>query len=258
MKKILILLGALLFCYSSGVLAKRKMPRTLPSGVVFPMFNQAAFINPATLPLASKARSIQLLYQPPETSDGRHFYQASFANNGKRFGLGLGYDGSTTKYADSLRHGGFVGAGYAFDMVAIGVGVREPNTEDSVDPFLDIAFNIGENAKGNGLNGSVILRDLNHDARMDIGIGYMKRNKYQLEANVLFPDFDDLTSNYTIAISAGVYAGIFGVSFGSQYHVGPETYSHFLAGSIQLGESLSVLVKFETPNQFTFGLTLSV
>jgi hypothetical protein len=80
------------------------------------MFNSAAFMNPSRLAL-EKARSLQGLYSIPPNSSSAHGYEFSIANASKRFGLGLGYQGSALD--NNLVHGGFLGAGYNIDMVSL-------------------------------------------------------------------------------------------------------------------------------------------
>lgn len=245
----LVLLG-LLPC--SPLLAKSsgKVKRGLPGALIFPHFDSAALINASTL-VHNKGTAVQGLYSPPPSSGETHQYQLGVASASKKFGLGMGYTG----YSDTqATHGAFAGLGFLIETLSLGLSIRDPNVENDFDPDVDFGLDL---AIDKSVHLGVVLYNINRTPNVALGVGYVKENKYFLEANLGFQNVNNIdTSNYTLTLAAGVYAGIFGMGFQTNYYASSKDYDHILSGLIRPSDNLHFLVQFETPRRFRFGLTV--
>lgn len=227
-------------------------PFPTPTGILFPSITSAGGTNAAALPLAGKLTAVQAGYSKGTSSDPEQ-YLASVAATSKNFGLNLGYLG--TKVGGSQVNGGFVGAGFFLQPVAMGINLRDDDVNGGASPSVDLGLIANE--QKNFTFGFVVY-NLNTAAQLNAGIGFGGGKKYNMELNVLLPPFSN--SNGTTAVTAAgtIYAGeSVGISFRTTYFSQSKTYEHCFGVAGWLTETLSLFAQFTTPRTWTGGLTLA-
>lgn len=225
-----------------------------PGGILFPGFQVAAGTNPASLTYFEKAKSLQAAYSPALTHDDGHGYFGSFAYGSKNFGLGLGVSGRYLNRNNT--NGVFLGSGYRFQKVALGLAIRDPRLSGSFSPNVDLGLMFGE---GKGLTLGLVVYDIDNSGRMDLGVGFSGGKKFNVEANLLFPSFSRLSdshSDYRVLVSANIFMDFLAVTLQSGYFTHLKEFSHTCAITAWFTEWLNLILQYHTPRTWTLGTSL--
>lgn len=223
-----------------------------PAGILFPGIATAAGINPAALGFADKSTAIQLAYGPPVLSGESHRYFASFATAKKGVGFGAGINGNTVN--GDVNNGAFLGMGFDFERVALGLTVREGNLSGPLAPSVDVGLLFG---KGQGLRAGLVLYGLEEAQRLDLGIGYNGGKRYNLEANVLLPPFNSFSGgSFTLSLGANLFVEFMNFLFRTTYLTGSDTLIHTIGAGAWLNQKFNLGVQFTTRHEWTAGITL--
>jgi len=234
-----------------------KLLRPVPAGILYPMFNQAAIVNPAALP-KEKATSVQALFSPGSTDGAANNYEGTVATSTKKLGLGLGYLGSQS--TSQTTHSAFAGVGAKWNNISVGMSVQDPDVSSGgFQPNLGV----GMIASLKEFDIGAVMYDLNESARGGLGVGFANK-RYALEGYILLPPFstlDNSTAPFLLGVGAGIYGQVVAVSFGatyalSQQNFGGDSLQFFIAGVAWLGNSFNLFARFDSPETFTGGITL--
>lgn len=219
-----------------------------PVGILFPSLNVAPGVNAASIPANNKGTAVNVAISPTQPSS----YFGSVASTGKSFGLGVLYNGHDG--GGGLGHGAAIGAGYAFDSVALGLSARDWDINSGGwNPAFDASLMLL--TLENFIAGAV-LYDLNHDARLDVGIGVKSGKRYNIEVNLLLPPFSNLDGGYTGTLSASIFVERLGVHFRTSYFTASSDFSHTIGAGAWVTEAVHLLAQYSTANTATIGLTV--
>jgi len=226
-----------------------------PVGILFPGFNVAAGVNPAALPLAGKMTSVQASYTPSLASGDASSMFGGLAAAKKGLGVGIGTQRVET--SGGSVQGIFGGAAFSFDTVSIGLGLRDGNLSGGYNPNVDIGFIVGDQKSGRSLSFGGVLYNLDRYPQLAIGIGYGNVKRYCLEANLLMPPFEQLsTSYYIISLSATLRAEFLLLYFRSSYQTRFLNFSHTLGVGFQVLEHLNLFAQYSPDRTVSAGLNV--
>lgn len=225
-----------------------------PSGLVFPGLNGAAAINAAALPASGRATAVQAAFTPSLQSGDPMGIFGGIAMARKGLGLGLGIEHTSVSNLSTL--GGFAGAGFAWDALSLGVGLRDSDLDGGFSPQVDVGLLVGEGKDRRGVAFGAVFYNLNTTAVLGAGIGYRGGKKYHLEANVVLPPFSDMDGNYTITAAATINAGIFGLFFRTSYFTQPSDFSHTVGALAWISQRFNLIAQFTTNRTATVGATV--
>ncbi len=223
-----------------------------PGGILFPGFGIAAGVNPAAIPLMGRGTAVEAAVTPAIQSGDPNGLFASATNAGSSFGLGLGYDGSLL--GGHLTNGVFGGLGYNFDPLSVGVAVRDPDISQSGQASADIGFEYETKSE---LTLGAVLYNVNHNAQADVGIGTKGGKKYNLEADVLLPPFNNFGSNdFLGTLSASVVPGMIGFHFAVSYDTGAKDWYYTVSGAVFVNDNVDIVLQYATTRQATAAVTV--
>lgn len=255
----LVLVGSTSLSWAASSTAITPLPTAFPfpnavNGIIFPGFNLAGGVNPAALPLAGKAGSLQLAYGPAlRQGDNNHAF-GGLAIAKKGIGIGLGYHRNDGPYG--MSQGVFGGAGFSIDQVAFGVGVRDTYLQGGFHPNVDIGILVGDQKTTRSVSFGGVFYNLDNLPQMAIGIGYGSVKKYTLEANVLLPPFDYMDNGYFFTVAASLRAEFLGLYFRTSYGTSYSNFSHTVGLMAWVAERFSLFAQFITSRTLSAGFNV--
>ncbi len=255
-KSIIFLLSLSTFAFAKAGAGSHPLPAgqmfPTPAGILFPPVTGAGGINAAALPLADKVTSVQAGYGRNGNGD-REQYLGSLAATSKNFGLNVGYLGE--KAGGSTVSGGFLGAGFVVDPLALGLNLRDADMSGGASPSVDLGL-IANQQKN--FTFGFVMYNLNSAAQLNAGVGFGGGKKYNMELNLLLPPFSNSNGDYAVTVAGTIYAGeVLGLSFRTTYFSSGKTYEHCFGVAGWVTDTLSLFAQFTTPTTWTGGMSLS-
>ncbi len=210
--------------FESGAYASPPIIATLPGGIVFPALNDAAFQNAARMRI-EKATSFQGLYTIGKGStDSKGGLSAAYGNG--KGGVGAGFELSNSYTTTALGpfaisserewalSRSYLGASVGSDDISAGVSLIQYGSLSSISPEIGLGLILGTGKKNcfaatiDGIGGNAV------STHLTLGYGYAELETYSLEANLIFPAFDQFgTSAFQGKLVGNIYIKSFGAGF---------------------------------------------
>lgn len=221
----------------------------LPGGILYPGFNTAAGRNPAAIPLTGKGSALQLAATPAfQSSDSTDLF-GSVATTRGSFGFGAGYLGSS--YNSQLTNGFFAGMGYNFDPASVGIAVRDFDVR-SGNTSVDVGFQFETKQE---ITLGAVLYDVNNTSRAAIGVGTKSGKRYNLEANVLLPPFNNMDGGYVGTLSASIFPGMIGFHFSTSYYTAAKSWDYVVGVGVFASDMIHIALQYATTRRATAAVT---
>lgn len=256
-----LLLKAIAFSalLATAVHGKGFLPSPLPStqiapepvSIVFPGFAVAAGVNAAALPRYQAGKALQEAFTPSLQEGDPSGISASAAAASKAFGFNVGYRGPSLSGGNT--HGFFLGGGYQFSKLALGISLRDTDLSTGFQPALDVGMLFG---KPEGFSGGFVAYQLDSLPQLAFGMGYRKMGKYQFEGTLLLPPFARLSDMASFTAAVIVYSEIFAFYIRSTVATQITGFSHTLGMQTEMANGFSLFAQFTTPRTITVGSTL--
>jgi hypothetical protein len=263
------LAGFALLTPSSGFAEGAILLNSVPGGIVFPSFQEATVLNPATL-RNENAIAAQVEFAP-EWNGSTGGAQGSIAWGNSKFGLGaaiLGSSRASYHYDETtglVTHSSWglsqavVGASIGAGSASAGVNFAFPISNFSWSS-TDLAIRLG---KGSKLTSAFILRHADAiptGATLEAGVGYAEPEMFAVEGHVETPSFSNLATG-SFEVGGDIILNIkkFGLGFGVDTWLGTTGTSGGFASEIRatywLGKTWQALLRLDSNFAPSFGLT---
>lgn len=255
--------GGLWLAFSTHVFAADNFQRMIPiheifptpSGIVYPSLLTAAGVNPAALPQkAGKVKALGAAYSPAPGGSGSHLGSISYGVADKTKGLGLGWK---TDIDSRMSNGIFIGGGFRSESTSIGIGLRDTDLDNGLNPEVDIGILAGT---GTDLTLALAIYRLQASPQIDFGIGFSNDKNYTFELNLLLPPVGTALqagSEYIVTAATTVYASIFGLSFSSSYSTRTSHVSQSVSVLIKVMKKVNFTIQYRSPNRSYYGIVLT-